>query len=56
MSTQALKKPTSKGQRVLIVNAGCEVGFVPNSFLLSNAVPKSGDYHDNMDFGFLIAT
>lgn len=49
-STQGLKKPISKGQRVVIVHAGSENGFVPNALLVFKAGTKSGDYHDNMNF------
>lgn len=49
-STKGLKKPISKGQRVVIVNAGSEAGFVPNALLLFKAGTKTGDYHDNMNF------
>ncbi|XP_046586413.1 uncharacterized protein LOC124292739 [Neodiprion lecontei] len=49
-STQGLKKPISKGQRLVIVHAGSENGFVPNALLLFKAGTKSGDYHDNMNY------
>ncbi|XP_021199802.3 uncharacterized protein LOC110383347 [Helicoverpa armigera] len=49
-SLKGLKKPISKGQRVVIVHAGSEAGFVPNALLLFKAGAKSGDYHDNMNF------
>lgn len=49
-STKGLKKPISKGQRIVIVHAGSEEGFVPNALLLFKAGSKSGDYHDNMNF------
>ncbi|XP_037875263.1 uncharacterized protein LOC119630329 [Bombyx mori] len=49
-STGGLKKPISKGQRVVIVHAGSEDGFVPNALLLFKAGAKSGDYHDNMNY------
>ncbi|XP_046416169.1 uncharacterized protein LOC124177619 [Neodiprion fabricii] len=49
-STEGLKKPVSKGQRLVIVHAGSENGFVPNALLLFKAGTKSGDYHDNMNY------
>lgn len=49
-STKGLKKPISKGQRVVIVHAGSEAGFIPNALLLFKAGTKSGDYHDNMNY------
>ncbi|XP_046428166.1 uncharacterized protein LOC124183570 [Neodiprion fabricii] len=49
-STQGLKKPISKGQRLVIVHAGSENGFVPNALLLFKAGTRSGDYHDNMNY------
>lgn len=49
-SNEGLKKPISKGQRLVIVHAGGETGFVPNALLIFKAGSKSGDYHDNMNF------
>ncbi|KAL0880990.1 hypothetical protein ABMA27_002142 [Loxostege sticticalis] len=49
-TTKGLKKPISKGQRVVIVHAGSETGFIPNALLTFKAGTKSGDYHDNMNF------
>lgn len=49
-STKGLKKPISKGSRLVIVHAGGETGFVPNALLTFKAGTKSGDYHDNMNF------
>lgn len=48
--TKGFKQPISKGQRVVIVHAGSETGFVPNALLTFKAGSKSGDYHDNMNF------
>lgn len=42
-TTKGLKKPISKGQRVVIVHAGCETGFIPNALLTFKAGFKSGD-------------
>ena len=48
--TEGLKKPISKGQRVVIVHAGSEAGFIPNALLTFKAGTKTGDYHDNMNY------
>lgn len=47
--TKGIKKPISKGSRLVIVHAGGESGFVPNALLTFKAGIKSGDYHDNMN-------
>lgn len=47
---KGLKKPISKGQRIVIIHAGSEIGFVPNALLLFKAGTKSGDFHDNMNY------
>ncbi|GBP23220.1 hypothetical protein EVAR_82385_1 [Eumeta japonica] len=47
--TKGNKKPLSKGNRLVIVHAGGEAGFVPNALLTFKAGTKSGDYHDNMN-------
>ncbi|KAL4710668.1 hypothetical protein ACJJTC_003304 [Scirpophaga incertulas] len=49
-SVKGLKKPISKGQRIVIVHAGSEAGFIPNALLLFKAGTKSGDFHDNMNY------
>ncbi|CAK1584696.1 unnamed protein product [Parnassius mnemosyne] len=49
-SSKGIKKPLSKGQRVVIVHAGSETGFVPNALLTFKSGMKSGDYHDDMNF------
>lgn len=49
-TTKGIKKPISKGQRVVIVHAGSETGFIPNALLTFKAGTKSGDYHDNMNY------
>ncbi|XP_045774093.1 uncharacterized protein LOC123873329 [Maniola jurtina] len=48
-STKGIKKPVSKGSRLVIVHAGGDAGFVPNALLTFKAGTKSGDYHDNMN-------
>lgn len=49
-SSKGLKKPISKGQRIVIVHAGSEAGFVPNALLLFEAGTKSGDFRDNVNY------
>ncbi|CAG5042679.1 unnamed protein product [Parnassius apollo] len=41
-SASGLKKPVSKGNRLIIVNAGGECGFIPNALLMFKANQKSG--------------
>ncbi|XP_072400882.1 uncharacterized protein [Diabrotica undecimpunctata] len=49
-SNNGLKKPVSKGQRLIIVGAGNEQGFVPGSYVRWKSTSKSGDYHDDMNY------
>ncbi|KAL0879675.1 hypothetical protein ABMA27_003390 [Loxostege sticticalis] len=51
-TTKGLKKPISKGQHVVIVQAGSETGryIIPNALLTFKAGTKSDDYHDKMNF------
>lgn len=49
-SSDGLRKPVSKGQRLIIVGAGNESGFVKDSYLRWKSQSKSGDYHDDMNF------
>lgn len=48
-SSNVLHTPVSKGERLIIVHAGGEQGFVPNALAMWKAGKKSGDYHDNMN-------
>jgi transposase len=41
--------PVAKGQRLIIVHAGSQYGFVPNALLIFKSNQKTGDYHDNMN-------
>ncbi|CAH2108760.1 unnamed protein product [Euphydryas editha] len=45
-TAQGLKRPISKGQRIVMVHAGSETGFVPNALLMFKSGSKAGDYHD----------
>lgn len=44
-------KPESKGDRLIIVNAGIEMGFtgIPNALLIWKSSTTTGDYHHNMN-------
>ena len=49
-SNDGLKKPVSKGLRLIIVNAGGENGFVPNAYTRWKSNCSTGDYHNDMNF------
>lgn len=49
MSVNCVKTPISKGERLIILNAGSEKGFVPNALTMWKASSHSGDYHDNVN-------
>lgn len=46
---KGVKKPISKGQRLIIVHAGNEKGFVPGAFLTYKSTDTTGDYHNEMN-------
>lgn len=48
-SLNVLHTPISKGERLIVVHAGGEQGFVPNALAMWKAGKKTGDYHDNMN-------
>lgn len=48
-SNKCLHKPTSKGERIIIIHAGGEKGFVPNALAMWKAGQSSGDYHEQMN-------
>lgn len=48
-TTNCLKSPVSKGQRLIIVHAGGSRGFVEDSLLIFKSGLKTGDYHDEMN-------
>ena len=48
-SLQGLKAPMNKGQRLIIVHAGGENGFIPNALLIFKSGLKTGDYHQDMN-------
>jgi len=43
-------KPTGKGERLIIVDAITNNGWVPNARLVFKASKKTGDYHANMNW------
>ncbi|XP_050678843.1 uncharacterized protein LOC126975076 [Leptidea sinapis] len=47
--TDGVLNPISKGQRLIIVHAGGEQGFVENACLVFKSQTKSGDHHDDMN-------
>lgn len=46
---KGIKKPISKGSRLIIVHAGGKAGFVSNALLTFKAGTRRGDYYDNMN-------
>lgn len=46
---KGLKKPISKGQRLIIVHAGGSNGFVPGALLIYKSSQSTGDYHNEMN-------
>lgn len=48
-SNNGLLSPVSKGQRLIIIHAGGEIGFVPNALLMWKSHQASGDYHHQMN-------
>ncbi|XP_050516341.1 uncharacterized protein LOC126891202 [Diabrotica virgifera virgifera] len=49
-SKEGVKQPTSKGNRLIIVHAGGECGFIQGAALVFKSGVKTGDYHDDMSF------
>ena len=49
-SAKGLKRPLSKGQRIVMVHAGSKAGFVPNALLMFKSGSKSEEYHDDMNY------
>lgn len=49
-SMEGLKKPVSKGQRLIIIHAGGENGFVPNAYIRWRSNNNTGDYHNEMNY------
>ena len=45
-----VQKPTGKGERLIIVNAISETGWVPKAKLVFKSTQKTGDYHGQMNW------
>ncbi|XP_062520191.1 uncharacterized protein LOC134195205 [Corticium candelabrum] len=43
------KRPSGKGQRLIILHAGSETGWTPNADLVFRSKKNSTDYHDEMN-------
>lgn len=48
-STSGVVDKISRGKRHIIVHAGSEKGFVPNTLLVFSTKSKMADYHDDMN-------
>lgn len=48
-TTNGMRVPISKGERLIMIHAGSEAGFVPNALTMWKASSHSGDYHDNVN-------
>lgn len=48
-SNKGVRAPISKGERLIIIHAGGENGFVPNALKTWKASCHTGDYHDNVN-------
>lgn len=48
--SSTISKPTGKGERLIIVNAIDEEGWIPHAKLVFKAAKKAGDYHGNMNW------
>ena len=49
-----VQKPTGKGERLIIVNAVTEKGWVPGAMLTFKSTKKTGDYHGQMNYGLFL--
>lgn len=49
IDTEGVTQDVSKGKRWILVNAGSEKGFVPNTLLIFSGTNKQEDYHSEMD-------
>lgn len=48
-SKKGIKQPISKGERIIIVHAGNEKGFVSGALMLHKCVDSEGDYHKEIN-------
>lgn len=46
---EGVAAPISKGERLIFLHAGGEMGFIPNCLTMWKASKKTGDYHDNVN-------
>jgi transposase len=49
-SHEGLRKNISKGEMLIILNAGGDNGFVPGTYARWKSTCKTGDYHDSMNY------
>jgi hypothetical protein len=49
-SNEGLRKPISKGNRLIIINAGGEIAFVPRAYARWKSNSSTGDYHEEMNY------
>ena len=45
-----IQKPTGKGERLIIINAITQFGWIPGSKLVFKSTRKTGDYHGQMNW------
>ena len=43
-----IRRPSGKGARLIILGAGGETGWIPNTTLIFRSKKNTGDYHDEM--------
>ena len=43
-----VRRPSGKGKRLIILGAGSEMGWIPNTTLIFQSKKDTGDYHDKM--------
>ena len=43
-----IKRPSGKGKHLIILGAGGEMGWIPNTTLIFQSKKNTGDYHDEM--------
>ena len=43
-----VRRPSGKGKRLIILGAGGEMGWIPNTTLIFQSKKNTGDYHDEM--------
>ena len=44
----SIRRPPGKGLRLIILGAGSESGWIPNTTLIFRSKKNTGDYHDEM--------